>query len=158
MMTRKRASPKKSYRKKLKTLFKKAFLTNDSPEKLARGFAIGVFWGVLPTFGFAALFSIPMAVVLKANRLTAFLGTFISNPLTTPFFMLWGTYLGNFILRSSPITFSWKILNVEELLKISKSLFIGTLILASAISLLSYGVLLVVIPLIKRLSTRKNLP
>ncbi|MCD6574741.1 DUF2062 domain-containing protein [Candidatus Aerophobetes bacterium] len=157
-MTRNKAPSRKGYWKRIKVLLKKAVLANDSPEKLARGFAIGVFWGVLPTFGLAALFSIPMAVVLKANRLTAFLGTLISNPLTTPFFMLWGTYLGNFILRASPITFSWKILNLGELLKISKSLFLGTLILASLLSILSYGILLVIIPLIKKLSGRNKKP
>ncbi|RLE12918.1 hypothetical protein DRJ04_05265 [Candidatus Aerophobetes bacterium] len=155
-MSKKRPVHRKNYWLKIKILLKKALLANDSPERLARGFAIGVFWGVLPTFGLAILFSLPTAVLFKANRLTAFLGTFISNPFTSPFFMLWGTYLGNFILRTTPIVFSWKILNIEQLLKISKSLLVGTLILAASMAVLSYGTLLVVIPLVKKLYHRRK--
>ena len=142
---------KKTYWERLKGLLKAAVLANDSPEKLARGFAIGIFWGVLPTFGFAILFSLPTAVLFKANRLTAILGTFASNPLTSPFFLLWGTYLGNFILKAAPFTFSWDLLNFQQLLRISKSLFLGTLLLAVCIAFLSYGLLLVIIPLFQRL-------
>ena len=157
-MSIKRTYRRENYWKKLKRLFKNAVLANDSPEKLARGFAIGIFWGVLPTFGFAILFSLPVAVAFKASRLTAILGTFVSNPLTTPFFMLWGTYLGNFILKATPLTLSWEILNLEHLLKISKSLFLGTIVLAGSISILSYGLLLVIIPLFQKFFSRhKNL-
>jgi len=157
-MGTKKTYQQENYWKRLKRLFKSAVLANDSPEKLARGFAIGIFWGVLPTFGFAILFSLPIAVAFKASRLTAVLGTFVSNPLTTPFFMIWGTYLGNFILKAAPLTLSWEILNLEHILKISKSLFLGTLVLAGSISILSYGLLLVIIPLFKKLFPRhKNL-
>lgn len=145
-------SRKKSYWRKLKILLKKAIYTNDSPEKIARGFAIGVFWGVLPTFGLAILFSLPTAVVFRANRLMAIVGTFVSNPLTSPLFMLWGTYLGNFILKSTPITLSWDVLKLERLLQISKSLLLGTLILATSIAILSYTFLLIIIPLVKKFS------
>lgn len=147
------AKPKKNrYLRKFKILLKKAVLANDSPEKLARGFAIGVFFGVLPTFGFAAVFSIPIAVLLKANRLTAILGTFVSNPFTTPFYMLWATRIGNFILQSGGLTFSWDIFKLKQLLLISKSLLIGSLVLATSISFLSYGLLILLIPLIRRIS------
>lgn len=146
----------KHYWRAFKRLFKKAVFINDSPEKLARGFAIGIFWGVLPTFGFAVLFSLPTAVFLKANRLTAIVGTFISNPFTSPFFMLWGTYLGNFVLRATPFTLSWKILNFGDILRISKSLFLGTLILAGSIAVLSYGLLLIIIPLFHKFYSHKE--
>ncbi|MBC7188695.1 DUF2062 domain-containing protein [Candidatus Aerophobetes bacterium] len=142
---------KKRYFRKLKSLFKKAFFANDSPEKLARGFAIGVFWGIMPTFGFAVLFSLPTAVIFKANRLTAIVGTFVSNPLTSPLFMFWGTYIGNFLLKKAPLQFSWDILNLHSLLQISKSLFVGTLILATAVAFSSYGLLLLIIPLLKKI-------
>lgn len=155
-MSKKKISRKRNYWKELKKLLKKVVLSNDSPEKLARGFAVGIFWGVMPTFGLAVLFSLPTAVFLKANRLTAILGTFISNPFTSPFFMLWGTYTGNFILKATPLTFSWKILNVGALLKVSKSLFVGTLLLAGSMAVLSYGLLLIIIPLFQKFSSRKK--
>lgn len=147
---------KKRHLTKFKVLLKKAVLANDSPEKLARGFAIGVFFGVLPTFGLAAIFSLPVAVVLKANRLTAILGTFVSNPFTTPFYMLWATKIGDFILQSGGLTFSWDIFRLKKLLLISKSLLVGSLVLATAISFLSYGLLILLIPMIRKISGRSD--
>lgn len=150
---------KKSYWRRVRVLLKKAILANDSPEKLARGFAIGVFWGVLPTFGFAILFSLPTAVLFKANRLTAILGTFTSNPFTVPFYMFWATQIGNFILQAGRLTFSWEIFNLERLLLLSKSLLVGSVVLATLIAFSSYGILLLLIPLIRRIyrATRHSL-
>ena len=136
-------------------LFKKALLENDSSEKLARGFAIGIFWGVLPTFGCAVLFSLPIAVLFKANKLTTILGTFVSNPFTYPFFALWGTRIGTFMLRTTPFTLSWNLLRLENILTVSKALLLGTLVLATCMALASYLVLLVIIPLTRRIAHHK---
>jgi len=138
--------------RRLKLILKRAFLTNDSPEKLARGFAIGVFWGVLPTFGFAILFSLPTSILFKANRLTAILGTFVSNPFTVPFYLLWATEIGSFILRAGKLTFSWDILNLNKLLNLSKSLLVGSVVLAAGMAIASYGILLLIIPLIRKIN------
>lgn len=133
-------------------MFKKAFLANDSPEKLARGFAIGVFFGVLPTFGFAALFSLPVSLLFRANKLTAILGTLVSNPFTIPFYMFWATQIGNFVLKVGQLPFSWQILNVRYLLTLSKSLLVGSVILAGFMALTSYGIFLLLCPLVRRAS------
>ena len=138
--------------RRLKLILKRAFLTNDSPEKLARGFAIGVFWGVLPTFGFAILFSLPTSILFKANRLTAILGTFVSNPFTVPFYLLWATEIGSFILRAGKLTFSWDILKLNKLLNLSKSLLVGSVVLAAGMAIASYGILLLIIPLIRKIN------
>ena len=52
-----------------------------TPENIAFGMAIGVFFGLLIPVGqiVAALLA---ATLLKANRMTAFLGTWVSNPAT----------------------------------------------------------------------------
>lgn len=151
-MAKKQKLKKELHWRRLKILMKRAFLTNDSPEKLARGFAIGVFWGVLPTFGFAILFSLPTSILFRANRLTAIIGTFVSNPFTIPFYMLWATEIGNFILRAGRLTFSWDILNLNRLLSLSKSLLVGSIVLATSMALVSYGALILIIPLIRRIN------
>lgn len=151
MSRRKKFHSKVNWRR-LKLILKRAFLTNDSPEKLARGFAIGVFWGVLPTFGFAILFSLPTSILFKANRLTAILGTFVSNPFTVPFYLLWATEIGNFILRAGKLTFSWDILKLNRLLNLSKSLLVGSVVLAAGMAIASYGILLLIIPLIRKIN------
>jgi uncharacterized protein (DUF2062 family) len=142
----------KRYWLKFLFLFKRVLLENDSSEKLARGFAVGVFWGVLPTFGFAALFAIPVAVLFKANKLTTIIGTLVSNPFTYPFFLLWGTRIGTFILRTAPLTWSWNLLKLQTLVSVSKALLLGTVVLAMCMALASYLVLLVLIPLTRRIA------
>jgi len=141
---------KKSYWKRTKILFKKILTANDSPHKLAMGFAIGVFWGVMPTFGFAIIFSLPTALFLKANKVTAILGTFVSNPLTAPFFYAFSYKVGNFILRLHSLPFSWNIFKLENILNISKSLLIGSIIFAIIAAFISYGLILMIILLIRK--------
>ncbi len=87
-------------RSRLKALLKKLVRVDDSPERIARGVAIGVFWGIIPTFGFAILFSLPTAVFLRANKLSAILGTFVANPFTTPLIYAFEYKIGQLILRN----------------------------------------------------------
>ncbi len=141
---------KKSYWKRVKILFKKILTTNDSPHKLAMGFAIGVFWGIMPTFGIAIIFSLPTAVLLKANKVTTILGTFVSNPFTTPFFYAFSYKMGSFILDLNPLPFSWDIFKIENILSISKSLLVGSVISAIVTAFISYGIILVVILSVKK--------
>jgi len=141
---------KRSHKSRIKRFLKDLIRISDSPEKIARGVAIGVFWGVLPTFGLAVLFSVPTAFLLKANRLSAILGTFVSNPLTWPFIYPLGFSIGQQILNVSPLDFSWGLLKLENLLKLSKSLLVGSSLLAIGISLLSYLVVLKVVAHYKR--------
>lgn len=54
---------------------------------IALGFAIGVFWGVFPTFGIAFLLSFITAGFLNASKAAAVLGSFTTNPITSPFFI-----------------------------------------------------------------------
>ena len=141
---------KKSYWKRVKILFKKALTTNDSPHKLAMGFALAVFWGVMPTFGFAIVFSLPTAVLLRANKVTAVIGTFVSNPFTTPFFYAFSYKMGSFILDLNPLPFSWDIFKIENILNISKSLLVGSIIFATIMAFISYGLVLIVIFIVKK--------
>jgi len=81
----KRKNGKKPTWKNIKSFIRKILWINDSPKKIALGVAIGIFWGIMPTFGSAILFSLPTALLLKANRTAAILATFVANPLTAPF-------------------------------------------------------------------------
>jgi len=129
---------------------------DDSPKRIARGVAIGVFWGILPTFGLAIVFSIPTAFLLKANRLSAIVGTFVSNPLTWPFIYPFGFRIGQQILRVSPIDFSWGLFKLQSLLNLSKSLIVGSSLLAVGFCLLSYLVVLIVVARYRRRHTSRS--
>lgn len=72
---------------------------DDPPEVIARGAAIGVFMGVFPTFGVGTFLSLGAAFLLKANKASAVIGSFIVNPITGPFFWTLSMLTGAFIMR-----------------------------------------------------------
>jgi len=144
-MKKKVPSTKKPLLQKTKDVIKGILRTKDSPEKIALGLAIGVFWGIIPTFGFAILFSLPTAFLFKGNKLAAILGTFVANPFTTPFIYAFEYKVGQLILKTAPLPLSWDIFNLESLLNISKSLLVGSIFLAIGLTLLTYSLVLQIV-------------
>ncbi len=53
-----------------------------SPEYIARGWAIGMFYGCTIPFGFQLVLSIPTAFILNGSKIGATVGTFITNHFT----------------------------------------------------------------------------
>jgi len=174
---------KKSWVHRLKTAGKKLFLINDPPERIARGFAIGVFWGIMPTFGFAWIFALPVAFLLRANKISTILGTFVSNPFTAVFLYTLGYKFGTQIFQPTRTNFSWNVLDWHFFVGVwrsvgdgflrlltgdlsvlwaflveIKSWLVGSGIFAAGIAIFSYLLLLmiflVIIPLIKKLRSR----
>lgn len=130
---------------KIKNFVKKLIRIKDSPQKIARGFAIGVFWGIMPTFGFAIVFSLPTAVFLKGNKLAAVVGTVVANPLTVPFLYPLEYKIGQLILRTEPLPLSWDFFSLRSLLSLGKSFLIGGVIFAIGMALLTYFLVLQII-------------
>ncbi len=54
------------------------------PREVALGLALGVFIGMMPILGLQTVSAIFFASLLKWNKISAALGTLISNPLTIP--------------------------------------------------------------------------
>ena len=71
---------------KIKDAFKNLYLKmvgeDATPQFIARGWAIGMFYGCLIPFGFQLLLSIPTAIILRGSKIGATLGTFITNHFT----------------------------------------------------------------------------
>jgi uncharacterized protein (DUF2062 family) len=74
----------------------------DSPTRIARGVAFGVFTSFSPFFGFHIILALLMAKVLRGNLIAAVAGTAIGNPLTFPFIIGGALKLGTFILGRDP--------------------------------------------------------
>ncbi|MFC1533418.1 DUF2062 domain-containing protein [Thermodesulfobacteriota bacterium] len=51
------------------------------PHELALGMAFGIFSGMMPIIPFHMAFSVLLALVFKGSKITAALGTWVSNPL-----------------------------------------------------------------------------
>lgn len=86
-----------------------------SPEYIARGWAIGMFYGCFIPFGLQLLLSIPTSFLLKGSKIGACLGTLLTNPVTIWFIYPAQCYVGSFLLGER--------LNFEEV-----SLAIGKII------------------------------
>lgn len=67
---------------KWRFLYDKIVLEKASPEYIARGWSIGMFYGCLIPFGFQLLLSIPTSFILKGSKTGAIVGTFITNHFT----------------------------------------------------------------------------
>jgi hypothetical protein len=66
---------------KVKTSIGKFFLINDTPHKIAAGFALGVFLGIIPGEGVTA--TLVLAYLFGLNRLAAASGVLVTNMWTT---------------------------------------------------------------------------
>ena len=69
------------------------------PSELALGMAFGVFTGMMPIMPFQIAVAVALALFFKGSKITAALGTWISNPLNW-YFLYYANYkLGAFLLR-----------------------------------------------------------
>jgi uncharacterized protein len=69
----------------------------DPPHRVARGVFAGSLIGFLPLPGLQFLAAWGAARLIRGNVLAALLGTFNTNPLTTPFFAVFAITLGHWI-------------------------------------------------------------
>lgn len=70
----------------------------DDPYRVARGVFAGCLVGFLPLPGLQFLAAWGAAVLMRGNILAALLGTFNTNPLTTPFFAVFSLSFGHWIM------------------------------------------------------------
>ncbi len=86
-------------RRRARLVYLRMLRIDDPPERIARGAAIGILMGILPTFGAGGLLSLLFAFVFRANKAAAVLASLVVNPLTSPFFWTLSAVVGAFILR-----------------------------------------------------------
>lgn len=73
----KKFKSRNKFLRRIKLFYLKAVHINDSPQKIALGVAIGVFAGIMPAMGLLA--ALLLAVIFRANRAAAILGSAITN-------------------------------------------------------------------------------
>jgi uncharacterized protein (DUF2062 family) len=70
----------------------------DQPHRVGRGVFAGFFIGFLPLPGLQFIGAWALARLMRGNVLAALLGTFNTNPVTTPPFTVFSVWLGHWIL------------------------------------------------------------
>ncbi len=83
---------------RLKAWGRKLLVIQDSPEKIAAGFAIGVFFGIFPTLGLGGLLSIGVAWMFGVNTAAALVGTLAGIPLLSPLVITVSGWIGGTLL------------------------------------------------------------
>ena len=73
------------FKSKMRKLYLKIVREKASPEYIARGWSIGMFFGCLIPIGGQLLLSVPTAFLLKGSKIGAVLGTFLTNQVTVFF-------------------------------------------------------------------------
>ncbi|MDD2479585.1 MAG: DUF2062 domain-containing protein [Victivallaceae bacterium] len=71
-----------------------------SPEYIAKGWALGIFVGMVVPIGFQMLIAIPLAFAIKGSKIGATVGTFITNHFTIIIVYPIQCWVGGYILGS----------------------------------------------------------
>ena len=87
-----------NYERQLKYYYLRFLRLRGEPHELALGMAIGVFSGMMPIIPFQVALAVALALLFKASKITAALGTWISNPLNFYFVYLYDYRLGAYLL------------------------------------------------------------
>lgn len=132
---------RKLKKKGLNQFFFEDLLKNqDSPKKKALSIALGVFLGLSPLWGFHTVIVIFLAIVLKLNKLIAFVFSNISFPPFIPLVLLLSLQIGNWTLG---IESHYTLAGIRENFDVMQHLeayLVGSLVLSTS-SALVFGLL-----------------
>ena len=152
---------RKSLQKFFNFLYVKLVKINDTPQRVAIGFGIGVFFGIIPGLGpLASLFT---ASLLKVNRASALLGSLLTNT-----WISFVTFIASIKIGAVLMGIDWQVAKNEwytvfknfhfadlfkvSLLKTILPTIIGYVVVAAFLGFLSYLLILLFLNLRKRRS------
>lgn len=115
---------------------------NGEPRELAAAMAIGTFIGVTPTIPFHTVIIIFVCLLLKQNLSAAYLGSWINNPLTLPFFYFAEYEVGKCILGMDSVHILSADYNFQAIFKLGWEIMyplqVGGVVLATVFAILAY--------------------
>ncbi len=86
------------FERQLRYYYLRFLRLRGEPHELALGVAFGVFAGMMPIMPFQIAVAVALALWFKGSKITAVLGTWISNPLNWYFLYYYNYKLGAFFL------------------------------------------------------------
>ena len=134
--------------RKTKILFWKVSKSRDSEIKIAWGAAIGTFISVFPTFGFGTLLVLLLSRFFKFNLLIALATSVISNPFTSPFFLVLSYKVGSFLFGKQ-IQFeleNWK----KNFSETGFTILTGSLIVSGIMAIVAFYVSLFIVKKLRK--------
>ena len=154
--------PIKNY---LKSIGQKLWHLNDSPHRIALGFALGIFFGILP--GAGPIAAATVAFIFRVNPVAAVTGSLLTN--TWLSFVTWipALELGSLVTggdgpglyaQTQELIKNFSLSNLWDIsvVKILKPFLIGNVVIAASLSLMTYVVTRVIfVKRRKRLSAKQ---
>jgi len=139
-----------SLKQLVKTRYGQLKQIRDAPQAVAGGVAIGMFWGFTPLLGLKTLLSILFAWTFRCSKISAAIAVSLQDVLTPiwPFFLRWEYEFGFWIL-SRPHHFPKKLDSDDahikywlhlSTLEILWPTFVGSLLFAVPVALISYWI------------------
>lgn len=86
------------HNKRIRQYLRRLLSLEDTPERIAKAFALGVFITFSPLVGLHTLLALAIAFLFGLNRVAVLLGLFINNPWTLVPFYTASTYVGGAII------------------------------------------------------------
>lgn len=86
-------------KRQIKYYYLRFIRLRGEPHELALGMAFGVFCGMMPIIPFQIAIAVTLAIFFKGSKITAALGTWVSNPFNWYFLYYISYKFGAFVLR-----------------------------------------------------------
>jgi uncharacterized protein (DUF2062 family) len=149
----------------LKALYLRLFRIHDSPQKVAIGFGLGAFMGILP--GTGPLAALILAALFRVNKAAAFLGGLLTNTWLSLLTIALSIKIGASImgLDSTEVyntwktvlkDFHWKQVLETRILSLILPILTGYLIVAFCLGVITYLGALVFLTIQRRRHENKN--
>lgn len=148
------------------TLLRRILMLDDTPHSIAMGVAIGMFIGITPTVGLQMLLVMILAAVtarlFRFNRIAALLTVYVSNPITTVPIYYFNYKVGTLFVEGNVTRRDFeKLLQYDGIgewcrtivglfIEVGTPLILGSLIVASVCSAISYPVMRWMLRVFKR--------
>lgn len=146
------------WKRKLRYLYLRLIRLRSTTAAIARGLAVGVFAGLFPFFGAQTLMGVTLAILVRGNKLTAAIGTWISNPFTYVPIYIFNFKVGQFLLGTNDLSPDVDWTSTTELLQAGKTfaitLLVGCTVVGAIAAVIAYFLGLWLIPYLK---TKKKL-
>jgi uncharacterized protein (DUF2062 family) len=106
---------KKKKKPDIRSMIRVLLGSSDNPATIARGFAVGIFVAFSPLLGLHTFLAISLAFLVRGNRLSSLLASWICNPISMIPILYFDFKVGE-ILLSTSIPFPENIHTLEDII------------------------------------------
>jgi len=142
------------WKRKLRYVYLRIIRLRSTTPAIARGLATGVFAGLFPFFGAQTILGIFLAILVRGNKLTAAVGTWISNPFTYVPIYLFNFKVGQLLLGTHELSTDVDWTSTSELLQAGQvfavTLLLGCTVVGAIAAIIAYFLGLWLIPRLRK--------